>query len=327
MFACCFFSFLLKSCVLLASLVEFFWSVALLRSNCCSTLFVMAEEHIWIFAQILHPFKLGTYFQASWPETRHPGVAGAGASSPLALTQGLLAQAPGGAAMAGVHPATRMNVTVGVVSLRRGCLDVRSFRRRPDEPIPTTPNVQLPPGISSLPTSDVDGSLFGFRWVDCSLRLRADDAFSSCREDDSNWVDAWCIQQSCQASRRVTFFNDCEPTAEFWTVCSGGLPCLPLKSDQPNMRPIDKLQILSWNTGPARGSDRSLLASHLNGPWHVICEQELSGFVTDSSLRENFHVVIQHHSAVLLNTDTYEYDISCTPILIPLFAALRDMGC
>ena len=75
-------------------------------------------------------------------------------------------------------------------------------------------------------------------------------------------------------------FNDCEPTAEFWTVCSAGLPCLPLKSDQPNMRPIDKLQILSWNTGPPRGSDRSLLASHLNGPWHVICVQEGSGFVT-----------------------------------------------
>ena len=89
-----FFLFLLKSCVLLASLVEFFWSVALLRSNFCSTIFVMAEEHIWISAQILHPFKLGTYFQASWPETRQPGVAGAGASSPLALTQGASGASP-----------------------------------------------------------------------------------------------------------------------------------------------------------------------------------------------------------------------------------------
>ena len=62
-------------------------------------------------------------------------------------------------------------------------------------------------------------------------------------------------------------------------------------------------------------------------PVAVICVQEGSGFVTDGSLQENFYVVTRHHSAVLLNEDTFKYDISCTPILIPLFAALRDMGC
>ena len=54
-----------------------------------------------------------------------------------------------------------------------------------------------------------------------------------------------------------------------------------------------------------------------HGPWHVICVLEGSGFVTDSSLQENFHVVTQHHCAVLLNKDTFEYDISCTACLIP----------
>ena len=52
-------------------------------------------------------------------------------------------------------------------------------------------------------------------------------------------------------------------------------------------------------------------------PVAVICGQEGSGFVTDSSLQENFYVVTRHHSAVLLNEDTFKYDISCTPILIP----------
>ena len=42
----------------------------------------------------------------------------------------------------------------------------------------------------------------------------------------------------------------------------------------------------------------------------MICVQEGSGFVTDSSLQENFYVVTQHHCAVLLNKDTFKYDIS-----------------
>ena len=54
-----------------------------------------------------------------------------------------------------------------------------------------------------------------------------------------------------------------------------------------------------------------------DGPWHVICVQEGCGFVTDSSLQEKFHAVTQHHCAVLLNKDTFEYDTSCTPCLIP----------
>ena len=53
----------------------------------------------------------------------------------------------------------------------------------------------------------------------------------------------------------------------------------------------------------------------------------LFAFVTDFSLAENFHVVTQHHCAVLLNKDTFEYDISCTPFQIPCSRALRDVAC
>ena len=37
----------------------------------------------------------------------------------------------------------------------------------PEDRIPTTPIVHLPPGIQSPPASDADGSLTGFRPVDC----------------------------------------------------------------------------------------------------------------------------------------------------------------
>ena len=44
-----------------------------------------------------------------------------------------------------------------------------------------------------------------------------------------------------------------------------------LRSDQRNRRPTEKQQLLSWNPGPAGGLDPNTLASHLNGPWHVVC--------------------------------------------------------
>ena len=48
----------------------------------------------------------------------------------------------------------------------------------------------------------------------------------------------------------------------------------------------------------------------------MICVQEGSGFLTDSSLAENFHAITQHHRAVLLNKDTFPRDFSCTPIQV-----------
>ena len=78
-----------------------------------------------------------------------------------------------------------------------------------------------------------------------------------------------------------------------------------LLSDQRSRRQTDVLLILSWNPGPARGYDPSLLASHLNGPW------------LRSSLAEKFHVITQHRCAVLLNKDTFTRDFSCTPIQDP----------
>ena len=90
-----------------------------------------------------------------------------------------------------------------------------------------------------------------------------------------------------------------------------------LRSDRRNRRPTDKLQLLTWNPGPARGSDPSSLANHLHGPWHAVCVQEGSRFVTDRSLAENFHVITEHHCVALLNKDTFTRDFTCSHIHVP----------
>ena len=59
------------------------------------------------------------------------------------------------------------------------------------------------------------------------------------------------------------------------------------------------------------------MADHFNDPCHIVCVQEGSGFVTDNKMQVNFYVVTQHPCAVLLNKDTFVYDISCTPFQVP----------
>ena len=134
-------------------------------------------------------------------------------------------------------------------------------------------------------------------------------------------MDAWRTQQSCSASRHATLFShlytDREPAHEFLEQSPRRCTGPALRPDQRNRRQTDKLQILSWNPGPARSSHPSLLASHPNEPWHVIIVQEGSGFVTDSSLEENFQAITQHHCAVLLNKDTFAREFTCTPIQVP----------
>ena len=48
----------------------------------------------------------------------------------------------------------------------------------------------------------------------------------------------------------------------------------------------------------------ALCADHLNGPWNI-CIQEAAGFVTGSSLAENFNIATQYHCAFLINKDTF----------------------
>ena len=88
------------------------------------------------------------------------------------------------------------------------------------------------PAFSRSPASDADGSLSGFRQVDCPLRLRMDEALPSYREDDGDWCDHGALTSHVlQAGGPLSFFhlhNDCEPAPEFfWIVRSAGLPALP----------------------------------------------------------------------------------------------------
>ena len=142
-----------------------------------------------------------------------------------------------------------------------------------DDRVPTTPPVTLPPGFQSPTVSDAESSSSGFRTFDCPMRLRVDDAFACYREDDRDWMDAWRTHQSCSASRHATLISHLyahrELAPEFLDLSPRRSAGLAHPPDQRDWRQTDKLQILSWNPGPARGSDPSLLGSHLNGPWHV----------------------------------------------------------
>ena len=122
----------------------------------------------------------------------------------------------------------------------------------------------------SPPASDAESSLSGFRPLDCPLWLRVDDAFACYRENDKDWIDARCTQQSCSASRHATLVSNLhanrEPAPEFLEQSHRRSPGPALRSDQRIRRLTDRLQLLSWNPGRERGLDPSLLASHLNGP-------------------------------------------------------------
>ena len=186
---------------------------------------------------------------------------------------------------------------------------------------PMTPPVRLPPGIQSPLASDADDSLAGVRAVDCPMRLRIDDVFSCYREDDSDWFDAWRHHQSSPAIRELTLKAHLYPRHELKPnhslTVQRPYTQSALLPGRDNRRCSDRLQILSCDPGPARGSDPRALASHLNGPWHVVCVQEEAGWVTDRSLAENFYVITKHHCAVLIHKETFETGYTCTPIQVP----------
>ena len=67
-----------------------------------------------------------------------------------------------------------------------------------------------------------------------------------------------------------------------------------------------------------------LHVAQINAPWRTtstdlgtltVLKKE-AGFVTDRSLAENFYVITQSRSAVLLK-DTFARDFTCTPIQVP----------
>ena len=196
---------------------------------------------------------------------------------------------------------------------------LRRRRPPPDSRIPTTPPVSLPPGIQSPFAQDADNSSAGFRAVDCPMRLRVEDALSCRREDDSDWFDAWRVQLCCQASRRdalpARLYPDWEQNQSIPAAISFAAGP-SLRRDHWNNRPSDRLQLLSWNPGPFRGLDPNLLASHLNGPWHVVCVQGGADFCHDKSLQDNFCVVTQHNCAVVPNKNIFEPRFSCVPLFV-----------
>ena len=180
---------------------------------------------------------------------------------------------------------------------------------------PTLPG-RLQHGILSPPASDADDSLAGFRAADCPMRPRIDDVFSCHRDDDGDWFEAWRDQQSPPAIRKETLeahlYPVQKPTPAHSLLAQRPFTPSALRPDHNN-----RVALTGSKSSRARGSDPRILASHLKGPWHVVCVQEGRGFVTDRSLAENFHVITKHHCAVLLNKDPFDSGYMCTAIQVP----------
>ena len=115
------------------------------------------------------------------------------------------------------------------------------------------------------------------------------------------------------AALRAHFCANVEPSPSHAAPDTRSATQAPLHPGHVNHRSSDQLQVLSWNPGPVRRDNVSAVAGRRNGPWHIVCLQEGAGFAGDRTLAHNFHVVIEHLCAVLLNEDTLEDDFTCTP--------------
>ena len=283
-----------------------------------------------------HPFQPNVYAQMWWQEARHPCVKGTGV--PWPPLGSATCMAPVAATSEVSMTATAMPEVQGVsagVSTRRGsqgwCSSADdahkhqgtgSFSQPPPPPVdlvPTTPLVTLPPGFQSLRSPDADGSLTGFRPVDCPQRLRVDDAFWSDQEYDNDWVDPWRTQLSSSASRHATLVSHLyagrELAPEFLEKSPRRSPGRALGSDQRSRRETDKFQVLSWNPGRTRGKDPRACSPQQTMAHNLYfrkCRLRHRQF-----LAENVHVATQHHCAVPLDNDTFARDFTCTSIHVP----------
>ena len=161
------------------------------------------------------------------------------------------------------------------------------FRATPTHPFQLDIRVRM--WWQERPASDADGSLSGFRQVDCPLRLRFDEALSTYRDDDGDSRARGALTSHVLQAGVPPSCPTCSTIASLllssWIVRPAGPPGPALKSDQPNGRPTDKLQILSWNPSPARGSDPSALAKspqrpvarYLRAAWRRLCHRQFPG--------------------------------------------------
>ena len=104
-------------------------------------------------------------------------------------------------------------------------------------------------------------------------------------------------------------------------------PVPALKSDQPNWRPCDKLQILSWHTGPARGSDRESACFAPQRPMACDCR---TGGVWLRHRQFPARELPRGHPASSRRAPQQGY-LRVRHLLYPvsnsMCVALRDMGC
>ena len=253
----------------------------------------MADAYVWVFAYFPHPFRPNQVIQAFWKEERQGSAEAwrAGVSPPPGCTPDTASSetkqdATGSSAVPVFSTAAPSRSPTKCIGLDwdsssgdDGTYQVSSPPPPPDRSCtPTTTSVCLPPGRRPTPTTAWQGSV--------QLILHCDSA----------------LTRSSLAVERSTAIGS--------TLGASNNP--PRRADMT----------LLWRTCTmtANGHQTTLPEPHRCSALalrHVVCVQEGAGFVTDSSLAENFHVITQHHCAVLLNKDTSKHGHTCTPIQVP----------
>ena len=168
----------------------------------------MAEDLIWCSAQLPHPYEPGVRVRERKTEIR-----GTGAPPSCTIIQGASGVCPwrgsqgwGSSTDEDEHYSRNRVATPWVSSSSQP---------------PPPPAERIPRLLSNFLLASIHHQLLtqiavwlGFRTVDCPLRLRTDEAFSTFRDDDKDWRDAWHTHQPCSSSRRATLIsnlhNDCE---------------------------------------------------------------------------------------------------------------------
>ena len=81
-----------------------------------------------------------------------------------------------------------------------------------------------------------------------------------------------------------------------------------LQDDRNNPRRPDRLSLLSWNPGPARGSWDAFIG-RVVGPRQIIALQEAADYVQHPSLHARFAVTSFRGCAILFSRNTFECNV------------------
>ena len=175
---------------------------------------------------------------------------------------------------------------------------------------PTTPLVRTRPGLQTWNSTPVS-SLRSNRWTvrsPCAPRR----SLGRRRQYRNRRQPLWRISLLVTWPSMLTF------TPPSLCLESGRTSSTPvhLQDDRNNLRRTDRLSLLSWNPGPARGSWDAFIG-RIVGPWRISAFQEGADFELHPALTASFAVTSLRGRATLFSRNTFECNVGSKHLYIP----------